>query len=103
MAYEKRDGDIAVFLENEKRNERAPDWKGEALLDGKKYEVALWAKGGRGTMLAGSIKPAREGDFRGGGAGVRRGGDEGLPGRDRDPAAYELDDDVPFATRNTIR
>lgn len=60
MAYEKRDGDIAVFKETDKKNEKGPDWKGEALIDGKKYEVAFWARGGKGTMLAGSIKPARE-------------------------------------------
>ncbi len=59
MAYEQRDTDIAIFKEKEKRNDKAPDWRGTALVNGVKMEVALWAKGDSGTMLAGSIKPAR--------------------------------------------
>lgn len=60
MAYERKDGDIAVFKNDKKEKDTHPDWKGEALIDGKKYEVAFWEKGGKGTMLAGSVKPARE-------------------------------------------
>lgn len=100
MAYEKRDGDIAIFLESEKRNERGPDWRGTALIDGVKYEVALWAKGGRGTMLAGQIKVAQaRDDFRSGSRGG--GGDPGgLPRGDRQVAERgfdaDLDDEIPF-------
>ena len=61
MAYEQRAGDISVFMERDKKNPKGPDWKGTYTDDnGVKWEVALWAKGGNGTMLAGSIKPARE-------------------------------------------
>ena len=73
MAYEQKPGDVSVFKETEKRNDRAPDWKGSMLVPegakpGDKLEVALWAKGDKGTMLAGSVKfpmqrdagPARE-------------------------------------------
>jgi hypothetical protein len=94
MAYEKRDGDIAIFQQADKRNERGPDWRGEALIDGKTYEVALWFKGGKGTMLAGQLKPARErqpqaeDSFRG---GAGRGGSQGVAGHGRD-----LDDEIPF-------
>lgn len=99
MAYEQREGDISVFLETDKRNERAPDWKGKALIDGKVYEVALWPKGDRGTMLAGQIKVAQprqaqsEGDrFPGGAAGgVSRG--DAPAGR---PSPADLDDEIPF-------
>jgi hypothetical protein len=93
MAYEKRDGDIAVFMERDKKNEKAPDWKGEALIDGVTYEVAFWPKGSNGTMLAGSIKvkgqrqnrPAQ--DFRGSGS-------QGVSGNNRN--VPDLDDEIPF-------
>lgn len=112
MAYEQRPGDISVFAETDKKNEKAPDWKGTMIVPddakpGDKLEVAFWAKGGRGTMLAGSVKPARQresGDdgFRGQNAGgVARGGgggdhQDGQRGGTR-TAAYDLDDsDIPF-------
>ena len=61
MAYEQKSGDIAVFAETDKKNDRSPDWRGsmvvpEGAKPGDKLEVALWAKGDRGTMLAGSVK-----------------------------------------------
>jgi len=61
MAYEQKPGDVSVFKETDKRNDRAPDWKGSMLVPegakpGDKLEVALWAKGDKGTMLAGSVK-----------------------------------------------
>ena len=77
MAYEKRDGDIAVFKEKEKRNEKAPDWKGTALLDGIEYQVAFWQKSA--TMLAGKIEIARKKQ------------DDAPPRR-----VVDLDDEVPF-------
>lgn len=102
MAYEQKPGDIAVFRETDKRNERGPDWRGTMVIPdgakpGDKMEVAMWEKGDRGTMLAGSVKAPRQrddsfpsrreggvagrGDF-GGGQDTRRG--------DFDP------DDAPF-------
>lgn len=61
MAYEQRSGDIAIFRETDKKNDKAPDWKGtmvipEGAKPGDKMEVAVWAKGDKGTMLAGSVK-----------------------------------------------
>lgn len=69
MAYEQRSGDICVFKETEKKNEKGPDWKGTMIVPddakpGDKLEVAFWAKGDRGTMLAGSAKPGRSRDDR---------------------------------------
>lgn len=55
MAYQQKNNDIAVFYQTEKRSERAPDWKGTALIDGVVYEVAFWSKSE--TMLSGVIKP----------------------------------------------
>lgn len=55
MAYEQKEGDIAIFKVREKRNERGPDWTGKALIDGKEKDVSLWIKSD--GMLAGAIKP----------------------------------------------
>lgn len=55
MAYQQKNNDISVFYQDQKRNERAPDWKGTALIGGVVYEVAFWTKSE--TMLAGVIKP----------------------------------------------
>jgi hypothetical protein len=54
MGYEQREGDIAVFRNDNKTNERAPDWKGTAVINGQKMAVAFWEKNSR--MLAGTIK-----------------------------------------------
>jgi hypothetical protein len=58
MAYEKRDGDIAVFKERNKTNERGPDWSGDALIDGVTYRVAFWQKST--TMLSGKIEVSKK-------------------------------------------
>lgn len=54
MAYEKKDGDISVFR-NEKKSGRQPDFRGELLLNGVTYEVALWERRD-GDILSGSVK-----------------------------------------------
>jgi len=55
LAYERKDGDIAVFTVKEKKNERGPDWTGTALINGEELQVSFWQK--TPTMLAGQIKP----------------------------------------------
>ena len=88
MAYEQKAGDIAVFKEKEKRNDRAPDWRGSLIVPegakpGDKLEVAFWAKGDNGTMLAGSVKFPQQRD-----AG---------PARASPPQrGASFDDDIPF-------
>lgn len=54
MAYQQKDGDIAVFVVKDKKNERGPDWTGTAMIDGKEMQVSFWQKSP--TMLAGQIK-----------------------------------------------
>jgi hypothetical protein len=62
MAYEQKDGDIAVFkVENVEGNR--PQWTGKALIDGKEKDVSLWVKGDSGTMLAGKIQDKWKPDF----------------------------------------
>lgn len=103
MAYEKHDGDIAVFMERDKKNEKAPDWKGEALIDGVIYEVAFWPKGNNGTMLAGSIKVKGQRRPSGGGGSQEErfsGGSQGrMAGRGNDDP---FSDSIPFLVKETV-
>ncbi len=115
--YERRDGDVVVYKEREKRNERGPDWTGTILLGGVEYRISLWEKGGRGTMLTGKVEESRNqqsrqasqrgGDDRGnfqrgsdrGSFGGRS--DRGFSGRDQNRAQQvreddPFDDSVPF-------
>jgi len=58
MAYEKKDGDISIFANDKQGNDKRPDFKGSALIDGKEYDVALWTRqsqSGR-KYISGSIK-----------------------------------------------
>jgi hypothetical protein len=87
--YQQRPGDIAVFKERDKKNDKAPDWKGNYTDEnGVKWEVALWAKGQNGTMLAGSIKPARDRQGPGGGSSYQ-------PRQESRPRPSQRDDE-PF-------
>ena len=54
--YQKKDGDISVFT-NHSDNANAPAWKGNLLLNGVEYQVALWRKqGAKGEFLAGNVQ-----------------------------------------------
>jgi hypothetical protein len=101
MAYEQKPGDIAIFRNERKEKDTHPDWKGTLITpDGVSLEVAVWEKGGKGTMLAGQVQipraksaqPNSADSFRGGSAGPVAGS-----GRD-DP----FSDDIPFLVRDTI-
>ena len=58
MAYEKKDGDISIFANDKQGNDKRPDFKGSALIDGKEYDVALWTKQAQSgkKYISGSIK-----------------------------------------------
>lgn len=43
MAYEKREGNGALFTNN-KSNDRQPDWRGDILIGGQLYDIAAWNK-----------------------------------------------------------
>jgi hypothetical protein len=59
MAYEQKPGDLAIFREKDKRNDKAPDWKGTLITpSGEKLAVALWIKSD--TMLAGKVEEPRQ-------------------------------------------
>jgi hypothetical protein len=104
MAYEQKPGDIAIFRNERKDKETQPDWKGTLITPtGETLEVAVWEKGGKGTMLAGNVQIPRQrsdnaaADFR----GERTGGGGGTPVAGNgggDP----FNDDVPFIHANSI-
>ena len=57
MAYERKDGDIVVFKNNRKQEERQPDMTGSALINGVEYSVSFWTKEGtNGKFLSGRIE-----------------------------------------------
>lgn len=101
MAYEQKETDIAIFKEKERKSDKAPHWRGTAVVNGVTLEVALWEKGTSGTMLAGAIKPKDDSFRGGGGSGVRSGGSESVAGSRREPA-FDGSDDIPFATSDSI-
>jgi len=108
--YESRPGDVTIYKEKDKKNERGPDWKGFALVqipddarpgDVVKMEIAVWNKGNYGTMLGGSIKPPMQRTGGGGGSDDFRGeADRGFSGRagnnPRQAGSDPFGDDVPF-------
>ena len=62
MAYEKKDGDISIFANDKQGNDKRPDFKGSALIDGKEYDVALWTRQSQTgkKYISGSIKLKQE-------------------------------------------
>lgn len=68
MAYEQREGQGALFKNNEKENDKHPDYRGDALIGGKPHWVAGWIKKGKkGSFLSLSIKPKEHNGKRQGG------------------------------------
>jgi hypothetical protein len=57
MAYTQQNGDISMFRNKKKTADNQPDMKGTAIIDGVKYQVAMWTKGTKpDTFLAGKIE-----------------------------------------------
>ena len=67
MAYEQREGSGALF-KNFKKEGKQPDWRGDAMFEGKMIEVSGWtkptSKGGEFISLSikekTEFKPAQE-------------------------------------------
>jgi hypothetical protein len=58
MAYEKKDGDITLFINDKGGNEKRPDYKGAALIGGVEYSVSIWHKQSKNgtSYLSGTIQ-----------------------------------------------
>lgn len=56
MEFQLANNQILLF-ENKKKQDRQPDYRGNALIDGLEIEIALWFKEGKnGKFLSGQIK-----------------------------------------------
>lgn len=81
MAYEQKDGSGALFRNDKKGNDRAPDYRGDCNVGGQIMEIAAWIKEGqKGKFMSLSFKPKGEKQFTGGAASKQD----------------EFDDDCPF-------
>lgn len=61
MAQRERSG--ILFRIHDKKNEKGPDFTGEATLDGKEYELAAWIREGQKTKFL-SLKITPKGERR---------------------------------------
>jgi len=88
-AYQQKPGTGTLFQNDQRGNDRAPNWRGSLLLeDGTELKVAAWTKrGAKGEFLSLSIDKPRPAE-RDGGESFNRGRDEGFSGGD--------DKDYPF-------
>lgn len=58
---EQRDNSGALFKNDKGDNDKRPDYRGDCLIDGTKYEIAAWIKDGRkGKFMSLSFKVAEE-------------------------------------------
>lgn len=57
MPFELKDGQGNLFRNDRKEEDKHPDYKGQAMIDGTLYDIAAWLKEGKkGKFLSLSIK-----------------------------------------------
>jgi hypothetical protein len=58
MAYEMREGSGSLFRNDKDGNEKRPDYRGDALINGEVLEISAWIKEGKnGKFMSLSFKP----------------------------------------------
>jgi hypothetical protein len=61
MAYEQRDGQGSLFKNDEKKTEKHPDYRGECMIDGKKFWLSAWIKTGKnGKFMSLALQPKED-------------------------------------------
>jgi hypothetical protein len=61
MAYEMREGSGSLFKNDKDGNEKRPDYRGDALINGEVLEISAWIKEGKkGKFMSLSFKPKEE-------------------------------------------
>ena len=61
MAYEQREGQGALFKNNEKSDPKHPDYRGDMTVGGAKFWLAAWIKEGKnGKYMSVQAKPKEE-------------------------------------------
>ena len=58
MAYEIKDNTFSLFENDKRGNDKAPDYKGKGMVDGKEVRVAVWKRKSASGIeyLSGSIE-----------------------------------------------
>lgn len=65
MAYEPKDMSGTLFQNDKGENSKRPDYRGSAMINGIKYEIAGWTKqGARGAFTSLSFSLPREADTK---------------------------------------
>ena len=66
MAFEMKDNTFSLFENDKRGNDKAPDYKGKGLINGKEVKIAIWKRKSASGIeyLSGTIeepfKPAAE-------------------------------------------
>ena len=85
MAFEQRNGSGALFKNDKKGNDKAPDYTGNALSpSGEYFELSAWIKeGNKGKFMSVSLQP--------------KFGSEQKPAPKQIASDFsDMDDDIPF-------
>lgn len=86
--YETKDGQGALFKNEDRESETHPNYRGNIRINGQEYWLSAWlkeSKGGKKYMsLSAQPKQARD----------HQGGSQDPP--DQRPAKDDFDDDIPF-------
>lgn len=82
MAYEVKDNTFSLFENDKKGNDKAPDFKGKGLIDGKEVRVAIWKRKSASGIeyLSGTIEEPFKAE----------------PVKEEEPAKEVIDDSIPF-------
>lgn len=89
--FQQRDNSGALFKNDRKEQEKHPDYKGDALIDGVAYEIGAWIKEGRNgkKFMSLSFKP-KQGDAAAPQQDTRR-------GSAHPPSSGYMDEEIPFS------
>lgn len=66
MAYDQKPNTGAIFKNDKKGNEKAPDYKGSINVDGKDLEIALWVKDSQKgeKFFSAKIQEKKKGEYK---------------------------------------
>ena len=62
MAYEMKEKTFSLFENDKKGNDKAPDYRGKGLIDGKEVRIAVWKRKSASGIeyLSGSIEEPQQ-------------------------------------------
>jgi uncharacterized protein (DUF736 family) len=64
VSYEQKNGEISIFPNRKKENDKHPDYKGTVMIDGKAWDIALWDKTSKSglTYMGGKVSEPWKGN-----------------------------------------